>query len=510
MPISGWNVINSTFTNNSGNLYLYDIINSIIFDSYDNYGTVSNSAIRYWNGGGEGNISLAGENDGYDPNANYVRFVDPENGDFRLGCGSACINMGTPDVSVLGLPSFDLQGNPRVMDGRIDMGAYEFDPETECPEIITQTIPLVPGWNWYSSFIELNGIDGLAMLEESLGANCAQISSQTAFTKYYPQGWYGSLTTMVNEQMYRLKMTNPATVNMVGSVADPAEHPITLSTGWSHIGYISASAMSVEEALSGLDATVGDLIKTQTAYTKFYGAENGWFGSLSTIQPGDGLMYKSGNTESVTLIYPQASRGETKANLTAENNHWVPDMREYPTNMTVMAVVELDGEEITTDNYELAVFANGECRGSVNLLYVEPIDRHVAFMTITGEDEDNLSFALYDKITGIENFNTENRVVFHTDDMLGDFDNPYVVRFGNVESGDVKIYPNPVKAGETINVIVPEKAVLEIVNTLGEVVGTQTLSEGDNIVKTPATPGVYMLRIISNGNDVKCQRIVLQ
>ena len=146
----------------------------------------------------------------------------------------------------------------------------------------------------------------------------------------------------------------------------------------------------------------------------------------------------------------------------------------------------------------------------MKLLYIEPIDRHVAFMTITGEDEDNLSFALYDKITGIENFNTENRVVFHTDDMLGDFDNPYVVRFGNVESGDVKIYPNPVKAGETINVIVPEKAVLEIVNTLGEVVGTQTLSEGDNIIKTPATPGVYMLRIISNGNDLKCQRIVLQ
>ena len=378
------------------------------------------------------------------------------------------------------------------------------------PSFITQTIPLVPGWNWYSSFIELNGIDGLAMLEESLGDNCSQISSQTAFTKYYPQGWYGSLTTMVNEQMYRLKMTNPATVNMFGSIADPAQHPITLAPGWSHIGYISASAMSVEEALSGLDATVGDLIKTQTAYTKFYGAENGWFGSLSTIQPGDGLMYKSGNTESVTLIYPQASRGETKANLTAENNHWVPDMREYPTNMTIMAVVEIDNQEVTSDEYELAVFTNNECRGSVKLLYVEPIDRHVAFMTITGEDEDNLSFALYDKITGIENFNTENRVVFHTDDMLGDFDNPYVVRFGNVESGDVKIYPNPVKAGETINVIVPEKAVLEIVNTLGEVVGTQTLSEGDNIVKTPATPDVYMLRIISNGNDVKCQRIVLK
>ena len=75
---------------------------------------------------GDGNILLAHSNDGTSPDSNYVRFVDPENGDFHLAYGSACINAGTPDISGLGLPSVDLQGLPRVLDGRIDIGAYEY------------------------------------------------------------------------------------------------------------------------------------------------------------------------------------------------------------------------------------------------------------------------------------------------------------------------------------------------------------------------------------------------
>ena len=89
---------------------------------------ITYSAIENWDGSGDGNILLSHSNDGSSPDSNYVRFVDPENGDFRLAYGSACINAGTPDISALGLPSVDFQGLPRVLDGRIDMGAYEYYP----------------------------------------------------------------------------------------------------------------------------------------------------------------------------------------------------------------------------------------------------------------------------------------------------------------------------------------------------------------------------------------------
>lgn len=373
-----------------------------------------------------------------------------------------------------------------------------------------QTSELVGGWNWWSAYIEMNGIDGLTMLEESLDDNCELISSQSAFITYYQgYGWFGSLTSVVNEQMYRMKMSTPATITLEGDVADPSQHPITMVHGWSHIGFVSASSMNVSEALSGFMPTYGDMVKTQTAYSMYYG-ENGWYGSLNSINPGDGLMYKSNNTESVTFTYPQGSKGETIRNITADNNHWVPDMHGYQTNMTVMAVVELDGAEVKGDNYELALFSNGECRGSVNLLYVEPVDRYVAFLTITGDDDDVLSFGLYDRTTGNENFNTSSRIVFHADDMVGNFENPMVVSFGNNAAANVMIYPNPAKAGESINIAVPEKAEVEIINAVGEKVKTEMLPKGDNTVRTPEKSGVYMIRIISGDGEIVCRKVVLQ
>ena len=45
---------------------------------------------------------------------------------YSLGDNSPCIDMGSPDTSGFMLPETDLAGNPRVMNNRIDMGAYEW------------------------------------------------------------------------------------------------------------------------------------------------------------------------------------------------------------------------------------------------------------------------------------------------------------------------------------------------------------------------------------------------
>ena len=54
-------------------------------------------------------------------------FADPENEDYRLSPGSPCINAGSLETPAEILSSFDLDGHQRVSDGRIDLGAYEFD-----------------------------------------------------------------------------------------------------------------------------------------------------------------------------------------------------------------------------------------------------------------------------------------------------------------------------------------------------------------------------------------------
>ncbi len=48
---------------------------------------------------------------------------------FSLTECSPCINAGIPDTTGLNLPEYDLAGNPRIFDDRIDMGAYEFQYE---------------------------------------------------------------------------------------------------------------------------------------------------------------------------------------------------------------------------------------------------------------------------------------------------------------------------------------------------------------------------------------------
>jgi len=48
---------------------------------------------------------------------------------YHLHKSSPAVNAGLADISHLNLPPFDLAGNQRVWDGRIDMGAFEFNSE---------------------------------------------------------------------------------------------------------------------------------------------------------------------------------------------------------------------------------------------------------------------------------------------------------------------------------------------------------------------------------------------
>jgi hypothetical protein len=57
-------------------------------------------------------------------------FTDPEQNDFTLLPTSPAVDSGTPDTTGLGLLHYDLLGTFRVMNGRIDRGAYEFNDTT--------------------------------------------------------------------------------------------------------------------------------------------------------------------------------------------------------------------------------------------------------------------------------------------------------------------------------------------------------------------------------------------
>ncbi|MBQ6771389.1 MAG: T9SS type A sorting domain-containing protein [Bacteroidales bacterium] len=384
---------------------------------------------------------------------------------------------------------------------------------------VTQTTNFTNGWNWWSGYVELNGASSLQSLENGLGTHGVMVKSQNnGYASYLSgYGWYGSLTAINNECTYQVKTNAACTVSLSGNAANPASHPVTLTSGWTWVGYPVNASMSVTTALAGITPQSGDMLKSQNNGYASYLSGYGWYGSLNTLNPGMGLMYKSNRSSSITLTYPNGgSKEELKANQTTENNHWQPNLNAYPDNMNVMAVVELDGNELQGENYELAAFANGEVRGSARLLYVEPLNRYIAFLTVAGDEPAELTFGLYDTETGAVETQCLASLQYETNAVVGSFAEPYVVRFRSTTgvndwASSLQIFPNPVERGQTISLGFADEergeVRVEIVNALGMVETTCTPSQ--QTIVAPKVAGVYILRI-TTGMGTCYRRLIVR
>jgi hypothetical protein len=80
-------------------------------------------------------------------------FVDELNEDYHLLPTSPCIDTGDPNY-IAGPNETDLDGRPRVISGRIDMGAYEAPIFAEA-RILPRTINLASKGNWLTCYIWL-------------------------------------------------------------------------------------------------------------------------------------------------------------------------------------------------------------------------------------------------------------------------------------------------------------------------------------------------------------------
>ena len=148
------NLINNTFTGNSassngGGVFLYFLLEASIANFYNNI---------IWNNTSSMGADIYLVNDGYNnyipspiaiynndfnktpsdgiwmqrvftidiSNLNNIDplFVNPTNDDYHLNAGSQCIDAG--NNSAPELPDLDKDGNPRVMNGIVDIGAYEY------------------------------------------------------------------------------------------------------------------------------------------------------------------------------------------------------------------------------------------------------------------------------------------------------------------------------------------------------------------------------------------------
>ena len=392
--------------------------------------------------------------------------------------------------------------------------------------VTTQTTDFFQGWNWWSSFVNLDGYNSLGMLENALGSTSLQIKSQSDFAQYLEipgSGgyWFGIMDTILsNKKTYLIENAMPCQVEIIGTPVSPADHPITIQPGWNWIGFPSSNAITFADAFANITPNDGDQVKSQNGFSQYMvvpGYSGIWYGGLElqNLIPGMGLMYKSMGIESQTLVYPSARRASS--NVTTVEKHWTNNVHAYPGNMTLVAVVELDDVELSSDRYELAAFANGECRGSAKLTFVEPVNRYMAFLTISGGEATEISFGLYDSQAATERFDCSDILAYSTDAIVGKLDEPMIVRFNGTNSIDeiernLHIYPNPVSCGEHVSITlsIDSKVHIEIIDALGTKVFSETTAQAPAYILAPSTPGVFTIRITVGGKGVYNRKLIVK
>ena len=170
-------------------------------------------------------------------------------------------------------------------------------------QVATTTFSLNAGWNWWAPNVDIT----LADFQNALGANGIQIIDQDDNTNTYnaTYGWGGSLTELVVGKMYMVQTAQACSVTVNGTIVDPADHPITIHQGNNWVGFIGTQEMTLDQALTNFTPANLDATKINNNTSTYYNGK-GWKGSVNSLSPGQGFIYKSKASQNKTFTYPAA------------------------------------------------------------------------------------------------------------------------------------------------------------------------------------------------------------
>ena len=439
-------------------------------------------------------------------------------GTFKKGLGDSCVKALSGNIIITGGTfATDVNGYCHEY-----YDAIQGDDNLWTVEqvLFAQTTSLQGGWNWYSSYVDIDGATGLSLIQSALGSNGVQIKNPETgrFSQYSVNPntleaiWSGSLRETSSSDIYAIRTLGGEeithNIEIVSAKLDPADpsNTVTIRRGWNYVAYPLDVQLSINAAL-GFTPTDGDVIKSKDQSSIYFGT---WVGQLTNMIPGQGYMYQSYNSSIMefNFEYPSTNNREsTVLNIEAIDYYWNVDAHNYSGNMTMIAMLETN-DEIMQDGYEIAAFANGECRGTARPVYVESVDAYILVFTVNGEDVEELSFKCYDVNTGVE-YNLNNRINYSNDAVVGSIDEPYMfnldmLNIGETSVENISIYPNPTTTGREIQLqAVCDK--VEVFNALGV-----KIAEYSNVDSIDAieTAGVYVIRLTIDNSARNCRLIV--
>ena len=156
-------------------------------------------------------------------------------------------------------------------------------------------IPLAKGWNWasHNRYDDMNG-------EELMLSDIERVLTQNSEIYRDPQiGFTGHLDKISANDAFKVKTSAAASIALSGDMFNAANFPVTLKKGWNWLGCPLYKSMALNDALSLMEPEEGDyIVNIEGGFSQYDGTQ--WTGTLSTLNPGQGYLFKSASDKELT------------------------------------------------------------------------------------------------------------------------------------------------------------------------------------------------------------------
>jgi hypothetical protein len=371
-----------------------------------------------------------------------------------------------------------------------------------------QTLALNKGWTWTSFYVEDGRFNNIKTTFAGLTLQTGdQIKSQNDFTNYESNDWFGSLTTIANNSMYKVKLAAANALVLIGNDVDEANVNLAINEGWNWLPFPIHRNISIEEALSFYNPSDGDVIKDQYTFA-IYDTSSGWSGTLNYMQSNRGYMMKSGASQ--TLNYPNSANAAKSDSSGQEHAaETIALFSKYNANMSIVA------EIIASDKFtEVLVYdAKGVLRGVSPIVSLN--NKKVSFIAVFSNANDVLKFKLSDGITAVD---ITTGFVFENNKVLGSLNNPVILSLESLSTDDlflnnIVVYPNPFSNKLTVSSInqIEKVAKIEVYSAIGALITRVLVKTDETIIDTASfAKGIYLIKLTSDAGHMIIKKMVKQ
>jgi hypothetical protein len=232
-------------------------------------------------------------------------------------------------------------------------------------------VELAEGWNWASH-------DLAAPLAVSSLENVASVVLTQEGSDF-----------VAATQSMKIAAEKADKITFEGAKYNPALDEIVLNAGWNWLGYPMSDMMTLEDALTYLDAEEGDIISNlEEGFSVFTAGK--WVGDLKALRPGQGYMYKSQGRKgfvynSVPTVNARAIYGKR---VEQRECPWEVNVHKYADMMCIIANVYEVDTPVGREDWVVGAFVGDECRGIGHFIGNELI------LPVRGKEGDELTFTL--------------------------------------------------------------------------------------------------------------------